>query len=179
MSEQTSLVAPAMERTANLSPDGVYRYRLGRRWAPGGSRMAFVMLNPSTADADVDDPTIRRCIGFAKREGCSAIAVVNLYAFRATKPVRVAEADARGVDIVGPENLLHLQTAVGSSDLVVAAWGGSIEKLPRRDWLVDYVVDLCVGLDRDLFALGHTAAGHPRHPLYVKGDAPLVDAGLA
>ena len=71
--------------SAIISPCGRYRYRLDRRWGDGRT-MGFIMLNPSTADAENDDPTIRRCIGFAKREGCDAIAVVNLYALREGRP---------------------------------------------------------------------------------------------
>ena len=71
--------------SAVLSECGLYRYRLDRRWADGPT-CGFIMLNPSTADAEVDDPTIRRCIGFAKREACGALIVVNIYPLRATKP---------------------------------------------------------------------------------------------
>src|SRR5689334_20041621 len=72
-------------KSAVLSPCGLYRYRLTRRWGDGPA-LLFVMLNPSTADATEDDPTIRRCTGFAKREGMPAIEVVNLFAWRATDP---------------------------------------------------------------------------------------------
>jgi hypothetical protein len=74
------------ERGCVLSPDGLYRYLLWRTWNPKANTMVWLMLNPSTADAMNDDPTIRRCIGFAQREGCGSIQVLNLYALRATKP---------------------------------------------------------------------------------------------
>lgn len=73
-------------RDAKLSADGLYRYRLGRTWCPSERGVVWVMLNPSTADAHFDDPTIRRCVGFARSWGMGWITVVNLYAFRATYP---------------------------------------------------------------------------------------------
>ena len=89
-----------VQRSAVISPDGLYRYRLDRWWGPesegmGSNRMPFMMLNPSTADADEDDRTIRRCIGFAHREGCNGITVVNIGAYRATDPDEWAAAGDR------------------------------------------------------------------------------------
>lgn len=90
----------------SASISGDYRYRLGRAWA-GGPTCTFIMLNPSTADADQDDPTIRRCVGFAKALGCGALEVVNLYAYRATNPRDLLRQDER----VGPENDYWLREA--------------------------------------------------------------------
>jgi hypothetical protein len=78
-------VADGVERSARLSECGTWRYYLARHWAPKGEALAFVMLNPSTADATVDDPTIRRCIGFARRDGYAGLVVVNLFALRSTE----------------------------------------------------------------------------------------------
>lgn len=151
---------------ANLSDDGLYRYTLGRRWAsPGGPDVAvFVMLNPSTADAEVDDPTIRRCIGFAKALGCGGLHVVNLYAFRATKP-----ADMFAVaDPVGPDNdRILTESAVAARNdgrPLIAAWGANAK--PER---VRHVLSL-PGFDA-LTALGVTKDGAPRHPLYLPATA--------
>lgn len=112
-----------MEKTAIISDCGRYRYQLGRTWSDGPIAR-FIMLNPSTADATEDDPTIRRCISFAKREGAGAISVVNLFAFRATKPADMMKA----TDPIGPENNDHLREWVGHefgfAKLVIAAWGG-------------------------------------------------------
>ena len=150
---------------AVLSDDGLYRYQLWRTWDPvNPKRMLFVMLNPSTADAERDDPTIRRCIGFAKREGCGSLEVVNLYALRATKPAHLLDHP----DPEGPDNYHHWELALGRADIVVAAWGASIPRwLPissaaNRGWRHDWY---CLGITKD---------GCPRHPLFVPADQPLV-----
>ena len=155
--------------SASISDDGLYRYSLERRWDPTYSRtqptMAFVMLNPSTADGGSDDPTIRRCISFAKREGCGALNVVNLFALRSTDPTALFDAD----DPIGPENVDHLKRVMGYADICVAAWGAfwwdHREQLARP-----YIEDFA----HDVWCLGMTKAGQPRHPLYVRGDQPLV-----
>jgi hypothetical protein len=82
---------------AVFSPDRAYRYLLIRRWALGGPTMTMIMLNPSTADAHADDPTIRRCVSLARREGCAALEVVNLFALRSPYPkALLAAADPAG-----------------------------------------------------------------------------------
>jgi len=160
MSETLFDAEPVMERGARISDDGLYRYVLGRRWAADGPLATFIMLNPSTADATEDDPTIRRCIGFAKSWGMAALHVVNLYAFRATKP-----ADMFGAaDPVGPENdrylTNHAMAACSGGMPLIAAWGANAK--PDR---VAHVLSLpgMVALQ----ALGLTKDGAPRHPLYL------------
>lgn len=151
----------AVEKTAVISPCGAYRYRLTRRWADGPS-LAWVMLNPSTADATVDDPTIRRVIGFSKAHGAGAAIVVNLYALRATDP---AELD-RHPDPVGPENDRYLEELVDDDDIdIVCAWGA--HPAARRR------IELGVLNLLSLSCLGTTKAGHPRHPLYVPSEQRL------
>jgi hypothetical protein len=160
--EQTR-TAP-LDRGALLADGGRYRYWLTRRWAPG-SPATFVMLNPSTADDQADDPTIRRCIGFARRWGYGALHVVNLYALRATHPTALAGA----VDPVGPDNDHWLTTAATNArltnTLLIAAWGAH-PRTPRR---VAHVLAL-PGMQR-LHALGRTRTGAPRHPLYLPTTA--------
>lgn len=148
---------------AVISADGLYRYRLERQW--GNDRACvFVMLNPSTADAAEDDPTIRRCMGFAKRERCGRLIVVNLFAWRATDPGELV----RAADPVGPENDWHVAEACrGAGGPVVAAWGAHHMATDRAAKLVD-------ALDLQAVCLGTTRDGAPRHPLYVRADAPLV-----
>ena len=164
-------MAKYVSTSAAISPDGVYRYSLGRVWSLGGKIAAFVMLNPSTADADLDDPTIVRCTGFAQREGCDGLIVVNLYAYRATKPEDMWAAQDNGVDIVGPENDKHIANALmlanGSGSPVIAAWGAHGK--PHRV----YAVKSMPGME-NAQALSFTEAGAPGHPLYIKGDAPLL-----
>lgn len=148
---------------AFLSDDGVYRYSLTRHVAPltGDGTCTFVMLNPSTADAEQDDPTIRRCIGFARGWGFEWLKVVNLFAYRATDPRELADVD----DPSGPENLCTIAKVIGGSDLVVCAWGA----FPH--WKRVEHIALVLELIAAPHALGLTANGSPRHPLYVRGDA--------
>lgn len=157
-----------MKRGAYISPCGVYRYSLEREWADGtGPTCAFIMLNPSTADADIDDPTIRRCIAFAQRWGFRALTVVNLFAFRATDPKAMISA----ADPVGPANDAAIASAVESCGLLVAAWGVH-GTLRGRGVAVRRLVEDHEG--RGLHHLGLTRDGHPRHPLYLRGDSQPV-----
>lgn len=147
---------------ATISECGLYRYRLTREWGAGATAV-FIMLNPSTADASQDDPTIRRCVGFAKREGCGRLEVVNLFAFRATAPKDMRAA----ADPIGPENDAHILAAVTAADGPrIAAWGAHGGQRGKE------VGRRLRGMG--LKCLGLTAALAPRHPLYVRGDAPLV-----
>lgn len=148
--------------TAFISECGRYRYALTRDVAPltGEGTCTFIMLNPSTADAEQDDPTIRRCIGFARSWGFARLKVVNLFAFRSTDP---RELLACG-DPSGPENLCTIAKVVGGSDLVVCAWGAF--PLAGAEH-VRLVLELIGGPH----CLGLTANGSPRHPLYVRADA--------
>lgn len=149
-----------------ISDDGLYRYRLWRNWDETRPPMAFVMLNPSTADATADDPTIRRCIGFARREGCGGLQVVNLYALRATRPVHLLDHP----DPEGPENCAAWAETLYEepAPVVVAAWGagGGMVGLPESKALR--------GASANWRCLGTTKTGEPRHPLYVRGDQELV-----
>lgn len=149
---------------AVLSADGRYRYALVRRFdlsAPDA--MVWLMLNPSTADASSDDPTIRKCVGFAARHGFGAIIVVNLYAFRATNPADLIDARARGIDVVGPENDEHIRAAVAGR-VLVEAWGAT--KVPAIDERIAVVRALCVGArERCCFGFSKGPPAQPRHPL--------------
>lgn len=148
---------------AVISDCGRYRFRLTRRWGDGPT-CGFIMLNPSTADAETDDPTIRRCISFAKREGCGGLVVVNLYAFRATKPADLWALDA-SERIGGPQSEAEFHRAIQEAEIMIAAWGADTKR--AEHWIVQRY-------GSNLQCLGKTKGGHPRHPLYVRGDAPLV-----
>lgn len=150
---------------ATLSEDFLYRYRLWRTWGDG-ERMAWIMLNPSTADASVDDPTIRRCMGFARREGYDGIEVINLYALRCTKPRHLLDhPDPEGRDNARYWDGVLTDCGVG---MVVAAWGAHTDRrlAPSRA-LGQYYPGgwYCLGTT--------TRSGEPRHPLYVKADQEL------
>lgn len=145
---------------AVISDCGRYRYTLEREWMTGEGTCLFVMLNPSTADASEDDPTIRRCIGFAQRWGYQRLTVGNLFAFRATDPRKLVQVKDPG----GPDNHLHLGRLAAEADRVVAAWGA----FPAAGQ--DYLAAVLSEVDSDLVCLGTTKNGSPRHPLYVRGD---------
>lgn len=147
-----------VEASAVFSADRLYRYALRRIWS-SGPVMSFVMLNPSIANETENDPTIRRCMAFARAAGCAGLAVVNLYAWRSTVPSGLRTA----ADPVGPDNHRWLAWALAQPGPVVAAWGALAER--RR---VSEVLEL-VGR-RELQCLGVTAHGQPRHPLYVRAD---------
>lgn len=155
-----------VRREAVISQDGQYRYSLVRRWGVGGFPAQFIMLNPSTADDALDDPTIRRCVGFARSLGASGLVVVNLYAFRATKPVDLWRAD----DPVGPDADTYLgivaRRAATEGAPLIAAWGASAR--PDR---VEHVRALVAERGANLTALGVTKDGAPRHPLYLPATA--------
>lgn len=152
-------------RAAIISADQKYRYALVRDGlrdgTPGhqyaGRTVAFLMLNPSTADAQVDDPTIRRCMGFARTWGYDKLVVGNLFAYRATDPADLPDDD----EAVGPENLEWLRRLVHESTLVIAAWGASPKAAARAEEVNFHIPMHCLGL---------TKSGAPRHPLYVRAD---------
>lgn len=155
-------MSDAMIRDAALSEDGVYRYSLTRRWGPG-RHVTFVMLNPSTADALVDDPTIRRCIGFARSWDFGALRVVNLYALRSTDPKGLwGHPQPAG----GPENDAAILDALRNSGMVVAAWGAHAR--PHR---VAAFRDLAREAGVRVWALKVTKAGAPGHPLYLPASS--------
>lgn len=159
-----------MGNTAIISEDGRYRYRLERKVQDCngiGLTVTFVMLNPSTADATQDDPTIRKCAGFARRWGFEKMVVVNLFAYRATEPRELVRARARGVDVIGPENSMHLESAMKEADRVIAAWGRNVE--PWK-WSVASVSRISHWV---MMCLGTTKGGSPRHPLMVSYDTEL------
>lgn len=152
---------------AVLSKCGQYRYSLKRSWMLGSGAVMFVMLNPSTADANLDDPTIRRCIGFAKDWGYQRLIVTNLFALRST--------DRRGllsaVDPVGDENDQYILDMASQADRIVLAWG-SLEWVPkshRTDFEMQAIgtAELLEFTPETLHCLGTTKDGSPRHPLYV------------
>lgn len=149
-----------VKKGAVLSDCGTYRYRLTRQWNSGAFRLTWVMLNPSTADAEVDDPTIRRCMGFARAWGYGGIVVVNLFALRATDPRELREHDAP----VGPENDEHIRKVASDGAPVICAWGANVFAAERAASVLEI---LRHAQGAGVRCLGTTKGGAPRHPLYV------------
>lgn len=139
-----------------------YRYALWRNWFNEGPRVAFIGLNPSTADESANDPTIRRCIGFARGWGYSGLVMVNLFAWRATDPKHLAKVE----DPVGPMNDETLLWACCTCTRTVAAWGANRWAEGRAGVVTAQLLYL--------WCLGTTKAGQPKHPLYLPKSAELV-----
>jgi hypothetical protein len=144
-----------MKKHAEISHEGKYRYELSRIWDEEKPKVLFIMLNPSTADAEVDDPTIRKIMKFAQSWGYGGVYVGNLYAFRSRDPKRLKHTD----DPIGPKNKTHIQRLLGLTKKIIYAWGNN-EKEPC--WLRELVdTPYCIDISKK---------GVPKHPLYLKSD---------
>jgi hypothetical protein len=149
----------ASERAgADFSACRTWRYALWRFWGAGRRTIAFVGLNPSTADETQDDPTIRRCLGFARRWGFDGLYMLNAYAFRATDP-RIMRA---APDPVGPANDEALAYRTTHCERIVVCWGVHADPARVRRILAPGVLG-----DRTVHCLGRTKDGAPKHPLYL------------
>lgn len=155
---------------AVLSDCGTYRWRLDRHVGAGGTVAALFGVNPATADASLNDPTVRKWLGFGRRLGWSRFIVGNQFGFRATK----VTALARAADPFGPDNGRHLGEIIAEADVLVPCWG-SRTKLPKalRPRLDDLAADL-LAAGKPVMCWGLTASGDPRHPLMLGYDTPLV-----
>jgi hypothetical protein len=155
-------MSDTMHRDAIISDCGTYRYLLQRSWNYRLQAVCFVMLNPSTADATIDDPTIRRCLGFARDLGFGQLEVVNLFGLRATQPAALKKQ----IDPVGPENDEQILQASRVCHLTICAWGThgtyrgrdkSVLKLLRENGVIPHALRL-------------SKHGHPAHPLYLPAN---------
>jgi hypothetical protein len=147
---------------AIFSDDMRYRYVLERVWDERFGRCVFIGLNPSTADENKNDPTVARCIAYAKAWGYGAFVMLNAFAFRSTDPAGLLSVD----DPVGAENDAWIASEVARASIVVAAWGVHASIGNRHGKLVkDFPALAC---------LGTTKAGFPKHPLYLRKDARPV-----
>jgi hypothetical protein len=155
-----------MENDCHFSSDRRHRYTLLHRISPlfGDRLIMWIGLNPSTADEQQLDPTLTRIRSFSEREGYDGFLMTNIFGFRATDPREMIRAR----DPIGPENDAALLAAAARCDKVVAAWGAHGVHQARAA-----AVAKLLGRHQ-LWSLGSTKDGHPRHPLYVKGDQPLV-----
>lgn len=153
-----------MIRSAVFDPTCAYRYRLTRVW-DRGPRVAFILLNPSTANAHVDDPTIRRCIGFARSWGYSGVEVVNLFAYRTPSPSALRSV----ADPIGPDNDTHILAVAAEAEAIVLSWGNHGAYLSRAQAVLP-LLSAC----GNLYTFGLTASGQPRHPLYLPASQPRL-----
>lgn len=158
-----------MESGACFDATGAYRYSLWRKWNYKAPRLAFVMLNPSTADAQMNDPTIRRCLRFAQTWGYGSMEIVNLFALRTSQPTILRKAR----DPIGPDCDHHILTAVEQADRVILAWG-NWGNLYGRDRTVLDLLTARITARKSLYCFGLTQAGQPRHPLYLRQDVQLI-----
>lgn len=147
-----------MIRDAVFSPCASYRYLLIRGWAPSLPTVTFVCLNPSTATAEADDPTTRRCVAFARSWGFGTLYLVNLFAFRTASPAVLL----RAADPIGPENDRWLDHAAAGATVTIAAWGNRGRHRQRAATVLPLL--------HAPHHLGQTRLGSPRHPLYLRAS---------
>jgi hypothetical protein len=159
--------------SAVISDCGLFRYRLDRVVSIfGGPTVALVGVNPSKADATVNDATIRKDIGFGERLGWARIIKANKFAFRATD-VRALRTTS---DPIGPENDRYLREIFKAADLIVPCWGAVLGKLPphlRERWKI--VAGLMEQSRKPIRCFGIANDGQPRHTLMLAYDTPLVE----
>lgn len=149
-----------LESSAKFSPCRKYRYSLTRVWDRAKPPIGFIMLNPSTADAFVLDPTVRRCVNYAKAWGGGSLWVANLFAWRSTFPAELNWCS----DPVGEENDRDILLMAQNVETIICAWGVHGQKHQRDVFVRDLL------RDADLHVLGLTKDGHPKHPLYLSKD---------
>jgi hypothetical protein len=144
-----------------------YRYTLWRKWDDAAPRILFVMLNPSRANEEINDQTIRTCIGFAMHQNFGSMEVVNLFAYRTSDPRMLMRAR----NPIGEENDAFILEGCQRSSTIVLAWGNHGKHLDRSNSVIS---DLVRQTTQDLVCLGTTKEGFPRHPLYVKRTTDLT-----
>lgn len=146
---------------ANFSVNRHYRYALRRDLPEGDGTVLFVMLNPSTADEDVDDATIRRCTGFAAAGRYRTMLVGNLYAYRSRNPKKIERLP--DFDRIGADNDLFLARMAKQADHTIVAWGARPWAFPRMERVLEIL--------GEVWSLGETQDGFPKHPLYLPKTA--------
>lgn len=147
-----------MNKKAKFSECRTYRYALWRVWDESKPYAMFIGLNPSTADETDDDPTIRRCVGFAKNLGYGGLSMANLFAYRATEPSVMMSAK----DPIGPENDEWLYRLSSNAGIIIAAWGNNGIFLDRSKNVLEFIKNVqCLKINN---------SGEPSHPLYIPAN---------
>jgi hypothetical protein len=154
-----------LENDAVISDCGKYRYMLRRTWAFEKPRALLIMLNPSTADAEKDDATIRSCVRLLSGLGYGSMEVVNVFGYRATNPDELAKQP----NPIGPMNERVTEGAIQRCDVVIFAWGA--HELARRH--TNHLRSLVSSYRPAVYCFGKTKGGMPKHPLYIKSGTPL------
>lgn len=173
---------PWLHKTSHaiLSEDRVYRYALfrsldGEAWdskAPGRRTVCFIMLNPSRADEDTNDPTIEKLMKYGRAWGFARLAVVNLFAYRETDSKKLRALAAR-TDLIGPDNDAHIIRVAGESHKIVCGWGNEGDILDRGKHVAFMLADCFPG--EPLWCFKKTFTNQPTHPLYQRDNADLVE----
>ena len=156
--------------SAIISDCGLYRYRLEREVQQEGKVFAFFGINPSTADATLDDATVRKWRGFTLRNGGRRFIVGNAFAYRSTNPKALYHVE----DPVGPKNLEHLKSIIAEADVLVPCWGGLSKVLKCQQGRLRQVLYMLLASGKPVLHFGVTSCGQPMHPLMLGYDTPLT-----
>ena len=163
-----------MIKSAEISECGKYRYQLKRQWGGGNNFVLFVGLNPSVADAEIDDPTLTRCINFAKSQNYDGLIINNLFAYRATNPDDlIGEKDY----LVGALNDDWIKRSLAEVNAIVVCWGNDGVYLNRNEEVLKILKEHQGS--KPVFCLDKNSTGQPKHPLYAKGDKEWVEFNLS
>jgi hypothetical protein len=155
-----------MLKEATISDCNLYRYNLMRKWnLEGNNLVSFIGLNPSTADANKDDPTLLRCINFSKSLGFDGLILVNLFAYRSKSPTVMKQHTSP----VGVENDIYIIDAIDQTNKTILCWGNNGTHKSRNLELYDLIKTH----RESYYCLGKTMNNHPKHPLYLSRDTAL------
>ncbi|MCW1927365.1 DUF1643 domain-containing protein [Bhargavaea beijingensis] len=152
---------------AIFDPSEKHRYRLSVSWEENLPSCLYIMLNPSTADAIKPDPTLRKCVGFAERNGFGSLEVLNLYSYRATKPADLWKSG----ELRHPDNDIHLKEAISGADKIIVSWGIHGRRNRRYQDILEYIQEA----GKVPYCLGKTKCGMPRHPLMLAYATQLIE----
>lgn len=169
MTAQSDLFESPLQRSAVLSSCAKYRYTLTRLWG-GGPTLGVIGLNPSTADAEIDDPTVKKLMRFARDNGFGGFVLGNLFAWRATYPSDLGAVE----DPVGPDNDLHLRMIGRTCVNVLCAWGSTPKTWVTRVVLVKELIANIPERPKTL-CLRVNADGSPAHPLFLPYTCKLTE----
>ncbi len=155
--------------SAVISPCGKYRYRLDRSIGASGPVYAFFGINPSTADASIDDATVRKWTGFCRRWGASRFIVANVFAWRSTDVKALASVDDAFGDAIGD----HTTDIISEADILVPCWGNTSKVPPKLQFAFDVLMDALTSSGKPVMHFGQTKSGDPLHPLMLAYSTPL------